>query len=187
MSFRPTIAVFIRGQIADYGYYRNWYEKDLFYEALTMALIYADCGTLEEYRQRRFGMQKIFYVVEPEEFENTEENMEFLLSCSEFPIAVDLTAGCIYVSEKPLSPEELEKLPLVFDLGEPADGRKPKCIDGSSDFYWLLKKHRIPFGELDRENTLRLLRDWDDVGCHLSEDTYRALMGDELREDGACA
>jgi hypothetical protein len=215
MSFRPTIAVFVEGRTADFGYYRNWDEESLFFEALTIALLYSDCGSIEEYRERKFGAQKVFYCLSPEEFENTDENLAFLLSCSEFPIAVDLTAGCIYVSETPLSAEELKALPSALDpeerrkrlnarvsaphvceehelevppealfaLEELAGARNIGTINSQTDFGTILERFRIPFGELDRETVLDLLRDWEDAPCRLSRETYTALMG--LSGDGA--
>ena len=111
MSFRPTISVYARGHIADIGYYRNWSEKSLLYEAVAIAALYRDCRTVEEYRQRKFGCQKISYIIEPEVFENTEENLKWMEECSELPIMVDLTAGCIYKGTDALSSEELAKIP----------------------------------------------------------------------------
>ena len=46
MAYRPTISVYIDGQIADLGYYRNWQDEDLFYEALAMAAVFHDCKTI---------------------------------------------------------------------------------------------------------------------------------------------
>lgn len=173
MSFRPTIAVFANGRIADVGYYRNWSEKALFFEALTIALLYSDCGSVEEFRERKYGTQNVFYELSPEVIENTDEELAFLLSCSEFPIAVDLSAGCIYVSETPLSEEELEKLEVLE--GSPC-AKSMRGVDGQTDYYKLLRNHRIPFRGLDRENTLELLRGWDDAERRLSCGTYKELM-----------
>ena len=50
MSDRYTISVYLQGKIADIGYYRNWDEKDLLYEAVATAALYEDCRTVEEYR-----------------------------------------------------------------------------------------------------------------------------------------
>lgn len=118
MSFRPTIAVFANGRIADVGYYKNWHEKALFCEALTIGLLYSDCASPEEFRERKFGRQQVFYSLSPEVFENTDEDLSFLLSCSEFPVAVDLTAGCVYLSETPLSEEAVSALPSALDPEE---------------------------------------------------------------------
>lgn len=49
MSYRPTVSVYINGKIVDNGYYRNWRDKDLFYEAITIAAFFGDCKSREEY------------------------------------------------------------------------------------------------------------------------------------------
>ena len=73
MSDRYTISAYLQGKIADIGYYRNWDEKDLLYEAVATAALYEDCRTVEEYRQKRFGRQNIQYIVDPELIENWPE------------------------------------------------------------------------------------------------------------------
>ena len=154
MSFRPTVAVFAQGRIADLCYCRNWDEKDLFFLALRIALSYSECGSIEEYRRKRFGAQRISYVLSPVLISNTQKNLRELLTCSEFPVAVDLTAGCIYVSERPLSKKRLERLPSVFD---PDQSERVSGILDRNEFATLLARFRIPFGGLDRELILRLL------------------------------
>lgn len=156
MSFRPSIAVFARGRIADWKYCRNWDERDLFFHALYIALTYRDCRTIEEYRQKRYGCQKIYYTISPVVFENTQKNLKELLSHSEFPVAVDLTAGCIYVSECPLFGKQLKRLPSVFDPKQKA--RVDRILD-RQDYYILLYRFRIPFRELDREALLKMLKE----------------------------
>ena len=146
MSFRPTIAVFADGRIADIGYYKNWLEKALFLEALTIALIYSDCGSVEEYRERKFGTQKIFYSLSPEMIENTDEELDFLISCSELSVAVDLSAGCIYVSEKPLSAEELDALPSALD---PAERHRWLNKNSCESFSGADRVHDVPSDKLN--------------------------------------
>jgi|GEM_PF-6446887 len=58
MSYRPTIAVYINGRIADLGYYKNWSDRSLFYEAAAIYALYHDCNSVQEYRSRKFGAQK---------------------------------------------------------------------------------------------------------------------------------
>jgi len=48
MAFRPTISVYAGGHIADIGYYRNWEEKALLYEAVAILSLHGDCRTPEE-------------------------------------------------------------------------------------------------------------------------------------------
>ena len=111
MSFRPTISVYLNGRIIDYGYYRNWRTKYLFYEAAALASFFGDCRTREEYFNRRYGTQRVLYVFEPESFESTEENLMWFEENSEFPIIVDLTEKCIYVrdTEQLLSAQDVQE------------------------------------------------------------------------------
>ena len=97
MSYRPTISVYIDGHIADIGYYRNWDDTDLFFEAVAIAALFHDCKSVSEYNEKKFGQQKVYYIVSPETFENTEENLKFFEEHSECPILVDLTAKSIYI------------------------------------------------------------------------------------------
>lgn len=109
MSFRPTISVYIDGQIADLGYYRNWDISSLFFEAIAIATIFHQCKSIEEYRDKKFGAQKIYYSLDPEKIENTQDNLTELEECSEYPILIDLSAGYIYNHVGCLSPEELDR------------------------------------------------------------------------------
>ena len=115
MSYRPTISVYIDGHIADIGYYKNWDDIDLFFEAVAIAALFRDCKTISEYNEKKFGKQKIYYSVEPETFENTEDNLKFFESCSEWPILVDLTAQCIYISEGAKEKDELYAIPSALE------------------------------------------------------------------------
>lgn len=116
MSYRPTISVYINGKIVDNGYYRNWRDKDLFYEAITIAAFFSDCKSREEYYDKMYGTQKVIHVIEPETFEATEENLKWFEEVSEFPVIVDITEKCIYASYSgALSGEKLQKRPSVTD------------------------------------------------------------------------
>lgn len=124
MSYRPTISVYVDGHIADIGYYRNWDDTDLFFEAVAIAALFSGCKSVREYNEKKFGRQKVFYSLEPEEFENTEDNLQFFESCSEWPILVDLTAKCIYISEGAKEEEELNAIPSSLDSHENYGYRK---------------------------------------------------------------
>ena len=114
MSYRPTISVYINGKIVDNGYYRNWRDKDLFYEAVTIAAFFGDCKTREEYYDKMYGTQKVIHVFEPEVFESTEENLKWFEEVSEFPVIVDLTEKYIYASyDGVLSGKVLKERPTV--------------------------------------------------------------------------
>ena len=124
MSYRPTISVYINGCIADIGYYRNWDDNDLFYEAMAIAALFSTCKDIPEYNMKKFGKQKIYYSLEPESFENTEENLKFFESCSEFPILVDLTEKCIYISRGAMSGSELRTIYSALEKHENYGFRK---------------------------------------------------------------
>jgi len=146
MSFRPTIAVYVEGQIVDLGYYRNWKYIPLLARAAEIARQYADCTNAEAYRERRFGRQKVYYLLEPEIFENTQENLKFLENCSEFPLVVDLTARCIYVADHALTQAELAALPCLGGEELPLP-----LLDIHTDFHRLLTRCRIPFSVLGKD------------------------------------
>lgn len=186
MAFRPTIAVYIQGRIADIGYYRNWDVKALLYEAVAIAALYEDCRTVEEYREKCFGCQTVYYKVEPEAFENTEENLKWLEDCSEMPIVVDLTARCIYQSYGALTGEELEKIPRYDEdvIGfrnryrkgsEEIPGYSRKSITPTTEFDDMLEYSRIPFEGIDWKEVLSCIRDWPEAGYYLSENVMKKV------------
>ena len=186
MSFRPTIAVIIDDQIADIGYYRNWYVEDLFIEALAIAVVYRDVRSLEEYRERAFGRQDIGYVISPEVLENTQENLRWLADCSEFPISVDLTRRAIYPGTGCGSEEWFRKLPEIHDLWFP--------YEKTEDFYFdILDKYKISFDRADMDNVEDVFLNDSEMRKHLSMDTAKAMRkafgertGEPYDETGTC-
>lgn len=138
MSYRPTISVYIDGHIADIGYYRNWDDTDLFFEAVAIAALFSECKTIEEYNMKKFGQQKIYYAVSPETFENTEENLKFFESCSEWPILIDLTAKSIYISEGTKKPDELLAIPSALEKHDNYGYRKAYRRTGMSCYECML-------------------------------------------------
>lgn len=154
MSFRPTIAVYIGGRIADIMYCRNWYEEHLLYEAAAIAVRYDGCRTKEEYLLRRYGTEHISYSVYPEVFSNSEEDLKALESCSELPVVVDLTARQIYTSYGALSEAQLAAVPSAADAAD--EYGCPIRWSVHSDFYRLLSDYRIPFDQMDADAVLAL-------------------------------
>lgn len=138
MSDRPTISVYIDGHIADIGYYRNWDPTDLFFEAIAIAALFGKCTSIQEYSEKKYGKQKVSYSLEPEVFENTEENLKSLEACSEFPILIDLTAKCIYRSRGAKEREKLYAIPSAFDKHDNYDYRKEHRRTGLSRVETLL-------------------------------------------------
>ena len=165
MSFRPTIAVYADGKIADIGYYRNWSGTSLLVEAITLGSLFRECSSAEEYREAVYGAQRVFYDREPEKVENTEENMQMLESCSEFPLVVDLTAGCVYYGYGCLDGEGLAARPVY-------QGR----ITGLEDEEMLdiLRHYSIPFAGSE---VLDMLRGSPELQEKLSGRTLSLLLG----------
>ena len=114
--------MYINRKIVDIGYYRNWRDKDLFYQAIAIAAFYGDCKSKEEYNERMFGTKEIIHVLEPETIESAEENLKWLESLSEFPIIVDLSEKYIYASYDGILSEEALK-----DKSTVKDDRKNIC------------------------------------------------------------
>ena len=169
MAFRPTIAVTVNKEIADIGYYRNWAVEDLFIEALGLAVLYEDCRTLEEVRDRAFGTQKIGYFIEPEVLENTQENLRWIEGCSEFPISVDLTLRAIYMGASDADDEFVAKKPGIEDIC-----LWPGTI--TEDFYWnILSKYKICFDKADMDCVRELFMTDDEILEHLSSGTAEKI------------
>ncbi len=168
MSFRPTIAIIVGNEIADIGYYRNWDTEDLFIEALGLAVIYRDCKTVEEVRDRAFGKQKIGYIIEPEVIDNTQENLRWLEDCSEFPIAVDLTRGAIYEGYCGASDESIAKKPDIKDLIWP----KKRAGYFYED---ILSKYKICFDKVDMDAVTDLFMKDEEIRRHLSVETAKKM------------
>ena len=164
MSFRPTIAVVIDKEVAHIGYYRNWQTEDLFIEALALAVLYRDCRSMKEFRERFFGTQTVYYRLDPEAFENTRENLLWLEECSEMPINVDLTRKVIYEGFSGAGDDFVFGKPGIRDITVPTSP--------TESFYWdLLTKHRISFDEVDIETVEELFMKDDKMADHLSVNT----------------
>lgn len=116
MSYRPTISVYVNGKIADIGYYRNWDNWSIFVECLTISTLFHDCKSVEEYRERVYGTQKIGIIISPEIWDNTDENLKTLEWHSEDPFIVDLTHKCIYRNYGVLTKEEIERIPASDEV-----------------------------------------------------------------------
>ena len=113
MSFRPTIAIYIGGEICDISYCRNWSYIRLLAEASASMAVFADYPTKQEYMEARYGTQKIYYSLSPVMVENTVENMKELEFVSELPLVVDIDSRCIYQNTCALKGEQLERIHLT--------------------------------------------------------------------------
>ena len=168
MAFRPTIAIVANGEIADIGYYRNWDSKDLFIEALGLAVIYGDCRTVEEVRERAFGTQNIGYIIEPEVIDNTQDNLRWLEDCSEMPISVDLSRRAIYEGYSGCSDEFVSGKPEIYYIWLPRTVKE--------DFYWdILSKHKMSLDRIDMDTVEELFKNDAELRGHLSKKTAEMM------------
>ncbi len=168
MAFRPTITVVINKKIADIGYYRNWPVEDLFIEALGIAVLYRDCRTVEELRDRMFGAQDINYIIEPEEVANTQDNLRWLEDCSEMPIQVDLSRQAIYEGHSDSSNAYLHGKKDVSDL------IVPRTV--TEKFYWdVLTKCKICLDKVDMDSVTQLFMSDEELVDHLSKKTAEQM------------
>lgn len=174
MSFRPTIAVYIDGQIADLGYYRDWDASDLFFEAITIAAIFHHCKSIEEYRNMKYGSQQVHYILDPAEIENTQENLKEIESWSEYPILIDLSAGYIYHHVGCLIGAELEKIPLI-DVEKAFFNVHP-------DYDYILEHHKIQLNSIDFDKVKKVLLASSELQDRLSRDTLSLLREDTVHE-----
>lgn len=193
MSDRPTISVYINGKLVDIGYYKNWYEKSVFIEAIAIAALYKNCANEEEYHLRKYGTaEKIKYELYPKEFDGTEEFLKSMERCSELPTIVDITAKCIYVSyDAPLSAIELNVLPSILDNKIYFDnprGLKMNVkldetekllylfIDFVKDFAPLGSGCKLPYDKIDMERVLHLIYDTPEFKENISADTFDEIF-----------
>ena len=177
MSFRPTVSVVIGGKIADIGYYRNWYSRDLFIEALALAVLYSDCRTIEEVRDRAFGTQKIGYIVEPEIFENTQDDLRWLEDCSEMPITVDLTRRAIYEGYSDISDMSVEHKPEAVDISQITNADE-------DTYYRILSRYKISFDRIDMDALKEIFMNDNELVRHMSERTAKKIMEKRTEREG---
>ena len=137
MGFRPTISVYLNGQILDVWMYKNCLEKWLFYKALSIAADYDHCKSIEDYRRTRLEqvLPEYRYLIEERKFdaEDIKEMDSFEAGRSEFPLIVDLTNKTIYYGPGARSKEELRQIPSIFDRF-------------SNDELWDKYESALPFG-----------------------------------------
>lgn len=143
MSFRPTIAVYYQGRIADIRCFRNADGLSLLSKAASLARLYGDCRDKTSYMRRRYGRETVFLRLDPVLLGHTSENLRFLESCSEFPVIVDCTARCIYVSFRALDEDEIRSRPVLGGPEYPLERLKP-----GTDFLDLMSRCVIPFSVL---------------------------------------
>lgn len=181
MSYRPTISVYIRGEIADIGYYRNWSDRALFMEAAAIMAVFGHCQTVSEYRRKKAALSGAEAL--------PSDDKEVLLSLerwSEFPVLVDLTGKAVYVNCGVLSPRELSRIPTVGqnDLcrlyrGSMASRQRDPFRSGyvcqTTDFHSLLRDFRIPFDGIPLDTLRDVFATDPKLLSYLSDDTRGSL------------
>ena len=158
MSFRPTISVYFNGKMADIGYYRNWEELELITEAIGIAVAARGLKTVEEYRDKVFGCQTVYYTISPEQWENTPKNLKRLEECSEMPMVVDMTAKAIYVCYGSIPKRHLKKIPE-------ADGWEKVCRG----------THKLTLTDELMDRMQKLIREDSEIRDRLSVKTREML------------
>lgn len=179
MSYRPTISVLIDGRVVDFGYYKNWNEESLFYEAIVIAALFHKCTTFEEYYYTKNGFidySSKDYLGDYYVYEHVEETWDWL-SHSENPICIDLTAKCIYTSHRAKSISELAELPSAFSASKIT----------SKNISNILHCCRIPFDQLNMEQILIWFIKSDELRKHLSGTTAKILDSRLNNDDSVSA
>ena len=87
MSFRATITVIYEDGAAGIGYYRNWDELHLLFEAVALAAVADSCTDCRAYRdmKRSADPERSLEITDEEE----DEVIHDLMEISEYPIIVD--------------------------------------------------------------------------------------------------
>lgn len=87
MSFRATITVIYEDGAAGIGYYRNWDELHLLFEAVALAAAADKCADCRGYREmkRSADPERSLEITDEEE----DEVIQDLMEISEYPIIVD--------------------------------------------------------------------------------------------------
>ena len=118
MSDRWTISTYLNSNIADIGGYLNWREEDMFYEAVAIMAVFADCRTADDYwrLRRELSEEKSDKIYRFEKRFMHEMEQE-----SEFPLLVDLTGRKIYSSFCLARNRDLCKIHEVGDPYESMD------------------------------------------------------------------
>ena len=94
MSYRPTISVYFGGRPIEIGYYRNWDDENLLYEAVAIALLFSDCRSYEEAKRAVYThwMPERKAVADSMTDEEREDSVRDFERCSEMPIVIDLSS-----------------------------------------------------------------------------------------------
>lgn len=128
MSFRPTIALYIQNEIADIRVYPEWPIKSLMIEAVTLGALMglqsphtvADCRRVLDRMRDTIPLSELQQRKMLSEAELRDE-MQEIEAMSDYPVRVDLSAGCIYRTNEdpiPFKDRELEILQTVAEQDE---------------------------------------------------------------------
>ena len=106
MGMRPTLAVCYEGKIIDAYMLKNWGIGSLLIEAFRIYDSYKDCKTAQEYKVELSKKNP-----EYESFDDEDEYVDFIMSCSEFSLMIDMSLHCIYCGYVEMTKDELLKRP----------------------------------------------------------------------------
>ena len=142
----------------------------MFFEALALAALFSECKSVREFTFKKYGKEKVYFLLNPVLFENTEKNMKFLESCSECPILIDLTAKCIYRSVGAKTGKRLRRIPSIKNISV-------RNID--EVFY----RSKVPYDHADMTEVLKIFKKSKELWRHLSSSTVK-LLENAIMQDG---
>ena len=186
MSYRCSINIVVNGRYVLSGYYRNWSDENLFYEAVALETLFHGCQNLSAFMKRmeELGMQRKIIGIPAKEFE--EDNLAMDQS-----IIVDVSNSWIYSSFHILSMDEILTYPVV---GEPLTfahymkrnsvyaaryySEKLSIFNANRDmeFANLLQYYAIDLSQTDTALLLDLYRKYESLRNHCSIQTAEAII-----------
>ncbi|MBP0970236.1 MAG: hypothetical protein J5744_08835 [Oscillospiraceae bacterium] len=173
MSFRATIMVRYGNKAADIGYYRNWDELHLLFEAVALAAAADCCPDWKSYRT-------MLRAADPERDQNVSDVMEdevvsFVRSASEYPIVIEVNRKRIRLEGK-----------WTYAEKRKMSGR-PDVLNASVDVTALLCGGGIRYTDSMLRSVIGALLGDGETAEHISKETGRVigyLFGENAAESG---
>lgn len=173
MSFRATIMVRYGNKAADIGYYRNWDELHLLFEAVALAAAADCCPDWKSYRA-------MLREADPERYpegcnEREDEVISFVRRASEYPIVIDVKRKRI-------------RLEGSWPCAEKRKGSgRPDVLSAAVDVTALLCGGGIRYTDSMLRAVRGSLLGDSEIAMHISVGTgrlLRTLFGDNAPEGG---
>lgn len=174
MSFRATISVRYAGKPAGIGYYRNWDDLHLLFEAVALAAAADCCPDVISYREmvRRADPGRSSEISDEEE----DEVIRDLEEVSEYPIVVDAVSRRIRLEGSWPHAEQRKMF------------REQEVIRPTVDVTELLCGEGIPYTDEMLKNVREAVLDDEEMSGHFSVSTGRMIRylsgGETAVKDG---